>query len=415
MKRVYLDYAATSPLRPEVLDAMLPWMTGEYGNANALYSEGKVARRALDNAREKIASLIGASPTELVFTSGGTESNNALIAGIVLAVRQKKGIDKGGNHIVRSAFEHHAVGRPVIALKRNGYETSSVKPSRDGFIKVDSFAGTLRNDTVLATVLMAQNEIGTIQPISELAEIAHSRGVLFHTDAVQALGKVAFDVRDLDIDSASFSAHKLGGPKGVGAFYLKRLTPFTATQLGGRQEGDRRSGTQNVAGAVGFATALELACKEREQETKRLTALRDRLAIGLKSLGKGISLTIDITPAATPTHPSTISETPSVTVASAGIHNNDPDNTQTPAHLPHMLSFVVPGHESETMILKLDDAGFAVSGGSACSSASLDPSHVLSAIGVPRDEAYSVLRVSLGRENTCEDVDSFLAALAKLI
>jgi cysteine desulfurase len=377
--RVYLDHAATSPLRPEVFEAMRPWLTADFGNANTLYREGKQARQVLDNARATIARCIGASPTEIIFTSGGTESNNALIAGITQAMRDQKGREKGGNHVVSTAFEHHAVLEPVQALKRKGYEVAFVKPSRDGFITLDTFNEALRSDTALASVMVAQNEIGTVQPIAELAAAAHNNGTCFHTDAVQLLGKQAFDVRALSIDAASFSAHKIGGPQGVGAFFLKRLTPFAATQLGGGQEAGRRSGTQNIAGAVGFAKALELAERERERESARLAALRDRLATALLTLDERISLTIPLTAS---------------------------------THLPGVLSFLVAGFESETLILKLDDAGFAVSGGSACSTGSLEPSHVLKALNIPREKAYGVLRVSLGHSNTNEQIDAFITTLA---
>ena len=387
MSRVYLDHAATSPLRTEVLEAMLPWMREGFGNANTLYREGKQARLALDAARASIASVIGASPTEIVFTSGGTESNNALISGITQAVRTKKGREKGGNHVVCSAFEHHAVLEPIKALKRSGYEIGLVKPSRDGFIQPEALAAALRPDTILASIIMAQNEIGTVQPLALLSHIAQANGTLVHSDAAQALGKIPFNVTELGLDAASFSAHKIGGPKGIGAFYLKSRTPFVATQLGGGQEGNRRSGTQNVAGAVGFAKALELAENERDREASRLRALRDRLAADLLALDNRISLTSVASYLATP----------------------------TPSNLPGILSILVAGYESETLILKLDDAGFAVSGGSACSTGSLEPSHVLISLGLTRDEAYSALRISLGRENSSEEIDRFLSAFAQIL
>jgi cysteine desulfurase len=413
--RTYFDYAATSPLHPEVFDAMQPWFIRDFGNANTLYQEGKQARQALDKARATIATLIGASPTEIIFTSGGTESNNAVIAGVTQAIRGQKGREKGGNHVVSSAFEHHAVLEPIQALRREGYEIALVKPSRDGFITPEVFAAALRPDTLFASVMTAQNEIGTVQPVAELAECAHENGTLFHTDAVQALGKLAFDVREFKVDAASFSAHKIGGPQGVGVLYLKRQTPFVATQLGGGQESNRRSGTQNIAGAVGFAKALELVEKEREQEALRLAALRDHLATALLALDGRISLTVPLPPAplptSTPPPPSALSpdippfDTPSPPVTpSPGV--------RTATHLPNILSFLVAGFESETLILGLDGAGFAVSGGSACSTGSLDPSHVLKALGFSRNEAYGVLRISLGHDSTKEQADAFVSALA---
>lgn len=411
MSRVYLDHAATSPLRSEVLEAMLPWLTAGYGNANALYQEGKQARAALEEARATIAHHIGASPTEITFTSGGTESNNTLIKGITQTVRVKKGRERGGNHILCSAFEHHAVLEPVQTLKREGYEVGLIKPTREGFVTPETLAQVLRPDTVLTCVMTAQNEIGTVQPIAELARSAHANNSLFFTDAVQALGKISFAVDVLGVDAASFSAHKIGGPKGVGAFYLKRQTPFTAVQLGGGQEGNRRSGTQNIAGAVGFAKALELAEKERAQETTHLAQLRDSLATELLNLDSRIKLTVD------PSH----SEHPSLSFprrreSSQALPSRSDDNqTLIPTVLPNILSFTVGGFESETLILKLDDAGFAVSGGSACSTGSLEPSHVLSALGISRDKAYNVLRVSLGHENTQADMEAFITALAAIL
>jgi cysteine desulfurase len=295
-----------------------------------------------------------------------------------------KGRQRGGNHVLTSAFEHHAVLEPVQALKREGYEISLVRPTREGFIAPDAFAQALRPDTVLASVMLAQNELGCIQAIAELARIAHANGTLLHSDAVQALGRCAFDVDSLGVDAASFSAHKLGGPKGIGAFYLRGRTPFSGTQLGGGQENNRRGGTQNVAGAVGFARALELASLEQEKEAARLRKLRDYLAASLLALDRRIALTVPLT---------------------------DSPNS----HLPGMLNFTVAGFESQTLILKLDRAGFALSGGSACSSGSLEPSHVLSALGLSRDRALGALRVSLGRENTGEQLDAFLAALAEAL
>jgi len=424
MSRVYLDHAATSPLRPEVLEAMLPWLSEGFGNASALYREGKQARQALDEARASIAAIIGASPTEIVFTSGGTEANNALIAGITQAVRTQKGREKGGNHVVCSAFEHHAVFEPIKALKRSGYEIGLVKPSRDGFILPELFARSLRADTVLASILMAQNEIGTVQPIAELAQLARANGTILHSDAVQALGKIPVNVGELGVDAASFSAHKIGGPKGVGAFYLKSRTPFVATSLGGGQEGNRRSGTQNVAGVVGFARALELAEKEREQEAQRLSALRDRLARELLTLDNRISLTVG--------HADETGQKGddrrcqgdgkldnfSRKVVKFTVPLTPSDSTEpsfSSAYLPGILSILVDGYESETLILKLDDAGFAVSGGSACSTGSLEPSHVLMALGLTRNQAFSALRISLGWENTEEDIDCFLSAFARIL
>ncbi|MDR3053653.1 MAG: cysteine desulfurase [Coriobacteriales bacterium] len=386
MERIYLDHAATTPLRAEVLAAMQPCLTTVYGNANALYREGKAARDALEAARTTIAAAIGASPLELAFTSGGTEANNALITGIARAVRRQRGETKA-NHLICSAFEHHAVLEPVNALRREGFEVTLLKPRRDGFIHVEDLIGALRPNTLLVSIMAAQNELGTVQPLAALAQATHEYGACFHTDAVQALGKLPFDVGALGVDAASFSAHKLGGPKGAGAFYLRRQTPFAAVQLGGGQESGRRSGTQNVAGAVGFAKAVELACEPRAlaAETSRLIQLRDGLAAGLLRHDLRFSLTVPIAA----------------------------DDSRR--HLPGLLPILVDGFEAETLILRLDDAGFAVSSGSACSTGSLEPSHVLSSLGIAKGKAYGALRVSMGRETTQEQLAAFAHALAAIV
>jgi cysteine desulfurase len=422
-------------LRPEALDAMLPWLTDRFGNADTLYQEGKQARQALEDARATLARHIGASPTEVVFTSGGTEANNALIAGIVRAVRTGRGREKGGNHLVAGAFEHHAVLEPVQALRREGYETSLVRPTRDGFVTPTALAAALRPDTVLASVMLAQNEVGTVQPIASLGRLAHGNGTLLHTDAVQALGKCALDVGALGVDAASFSAHKIGGPAGVGAFFLKRQTPFASMQLGGGQEGGRRSGTPDVAGAVGFARALELAEAEHAQESVRLAALRDHLAASLLALDERISLTVPLDggtqrdedgaagggagggPVGAAGGANDRGVAAAVAAAGGGAAHGAAGGGAAPgtpaaAHLPGMLSILVAGFESETLLLRLDRAGFALSGGSACSTGSLDPSHVLLSLGIPRNKAQGVLRISLGHGNTREQADAFVSALA---
>jgi cysteine desulfurase len=448
--RIYLDHAATTPLRPEVLEAMLPWLGGVagdgtavtelggtavtemggtavtemggtavshpdppssidgFGNANALYREGRLARQALEDARERIAATIGARPTELVFTSGGTEANNAALIGIPRAVRARKGREKGGNHVLTSAFEHHAVLEPVQALRRDGWQTTLVRPKRDGFIHTEDLTKALRDDTTLVTIMAANNELGTVQPLAALAALAHERGALFFTDAVQMLGKLPLDVRSLGLDAASFSAHKIGGPKGMGALYLKGGVPFLASMLGGGQEGGRRSGTQNVAGAIGFAQALAGVEKERDAESARLTRLRDHLTTHLTALDSRVTLTVPLTPAS-----GTVSAARLVSAKSAEsatvVHHEGGD------HLPHILSLLVAGFESETLILALDEAGFAVSGGAACSTGSLEPSHVLLSLGLSRAEAYGVLRLSLGHDTTHEDCEAFIRAFAKVI
>jgi len=385
-KRVYLDHAATTALRPEALEAMQPYLTSAFGNAGTLYREGKEARQALEEARATIANVIGAHPPEIVFTSGGTEANNAIIAGIVRGLHHTRGREKSGKHVISSAFEHHAVLEPLNALKRHGYEVTLARPRRDGRLHVEALAEKIREDTIFVSIMTVQNELGTVQPITELAQVTHEDNAFFHTDAVQALGKIPFRVMQLGVDAASFSAHKVGGPAGVGAFYLRQQTPFRPSLLGGGQEGGRRSGTQNVAGAVGFAKAVELADKERKETAQQTADLRDRIAKGLLAADSRITLTVPL----------------------------DSSDPATSKQVPGIVSFLVKGFESETLILKLDEAGFAVSGGSACSTGSLDPSHVLMSIGLTRDEAYSALRVSLGSENTKDEADAFIRAFGEI-
>jgi cysteine desulfurase len=427
-QRHYLDYAATAPFRPEVLEAMMPWFGGldggNFGNANTLYQEGKAARLALEEARASIAAAIGATPPEIIFTSGGTEANNAVIFGITAALRERKGKDKCGNRLISSAIEHHAVLEPLKRLKRDDWKITLLKPDRDGYISPESLAlelqgGEDKKGTVLSclertdcgfvkngiqdkkepspfcplvSVMAANNEIGTVQPIRELATLAHEHGALFHSDAVQVLGKLPFNVRELGVDAASFSAHKLGGPIGVGAIYLRSLTPFSPLIWGGGQEGKKRSGTQNVAAAVGFAKALELALSEQEAEAARLSNLRDHLAAELLKLDPRISLTID----------------PRLSLPHLSRGTGLP-------HLPNLLSFIVDGWESESLILALDSAGIAVSGGSACSTGSLEPSHVLTAIGMPKTKAQGVLRISLGHASTEADADALIRGLKQIL
>ncbi|MDR0888308.1 MAG: cysteine desulfurase [Coriobacteriales bacterium] len=397
-ERSYLDYAATAPMRPEVLEAMLPYMQAAsgFGNANTLYAEGKQAAHAVEKARSQIARAIGATPPEIVFTSGGTESDNAATYGITQGIYDKfgaagnstgSGADSYKGHVICSAFEHDAVLEPVQTLKRLGYEVTLLAPNRDGFVEPDALESAMRADTVLVSIMAANNEIGTVQPIAELTRVAHDHGALFHTDAVQALGKIAFDVRALDVDAASFSAHKIGGPMGVGALYLKRGVPFAQQQRGGGQEGKRRSGTLDVCGIVGFGEAAKLACESDalSEKASMLVQLRDDAAKRLTALSKRVSLTVPI-PA------------------------RDVQN-----HLPGMLNILVSGIESQTMVLRLDEAGVATSGGSACSTGSLDPSHVLTAIGISDDAAFGALRVSMGWNTTKQDVDKFVDAFTKCI
>lgn len=373
---VYLDYAATTPTDQRVVDAMLPFFTERYGNANSLYALGRDAARALEEARERVAASIGAERAdEVIFTSGGTESDNTAIIGLATAGGRSAG------HVIVSAFEHHAVLEPAHWLGKHGFEATELKPRTDGIIDPGDLAAALRDDTVLVSVMHGNNEIGTIQPIRELAEAAHARGALFHTDAAQTLGKIDFDVKDLGIDAATFSGHKIYGPKGTGALYVKRGTRLAPYLMGGGQENKRRSGTQNLPGNVGFATALDLLDAERASEQPRLTALRERLERGL--LG--------------------------------AIEHARLNAADAAARLPHIANFVIPGVEGEAMLLHLDAAGIAVSTGSACSSGSLQPSHVLLSIGCPVEFAHGSLRVSMGRFTTEADVDYLVEKLVPIV
>jgi cysteine desulfurase len=362
---------------------MLPWLAGPgtegFGNAGTLYWEGKQARRALEEARASLAQDVAASPAELVFTSGGTEADTAAITGIAGAVRAERGKARA-NHVICSAFEHHAALSAEQSLKAAGFEITELAPGRDGFVSPSSLERALREDTALVTIMLVQNELGTVQPVAELAELAHARGAFFHTDAVQGLGKVPIDVSALGVDAASFCAHKIGGPKGVGMMYLRSKTPFAPPQKGGGQEGGRRGGTQDVASAVGFAAAARLACgrEAAARENARLTALRDRLAAELPRLDDRISLTVPVAPGDCSRHASGI------------------------------LHLLVEGKSSEMLVLLMDEAGFAVSGGSACTSTSMKPSHALLAIGVSQQKAQGALRVSLGWASSESDVDAFL-------
>lgn len=390
---VYLDYAATAPLGEEAAAAMAPFQVpGPAGlavnaNANALYGAGRAAFDLLEGARRRVARCLGARrPDEIVFTSGATEADDAALVGLVGAARQKRRLAGRGEDPVRvitSAIEHDAVLAPCRRLEAAGVEVVYLRPNRQGFVEARALEEALNGDTVLVSVQAANSEVGAIQPIGELAALAHSVGALFHTDAVQALGKVPLNMDELGVDAASFSAHKIGGPKGVGALYLRARTPFEPYLLGGGQESGRRSGTQNVAGIAGFAAACEVAVASVEDEAARLRALRDCLYASLTALG-GFRATVEV---------------------DAGSRD----------FLPNIVHVLADDLESETQVLRFDQLGFCVAGGSACSSHSLEPSHVLRAMGINGDEAYNALRVSLGRYTTEEDIDAFARAAEKVL
>ena len=389
----YLDYAATAPLCEEAAAAMAPYQVPGRANlpaganANSLHGPGRAAFAALEGARKDLAAALGARrPSEVILTSGATEADNAALLGMACGAREVyRRAGKGGvtPHVIVSAIEHDAVLAPARRLESLGFEVTRLAPDASGFIEVSALERALTPHTVLVSVQAANSEVGSIQPIRQLAARAHEAGALFHTDAVQALGKMPLDLGELDVDAASFSAHKIGGPKGVGALYLRARTPFEPFLLGGGQEAGLRSGTQNVAGAVGFAAAARAAQAGVDDEAARLGALRDRLYAGLVALGP-VEATVDVEPG-----------------------SRD--------FLPNVVHVLADGYESQTLILRLDMLGFGVSGGSACSSHSLEPSHVLRAMGVSADKAQGALRVSLGRYTTPEDVEGLLVAMEKAL
>lgn len=374
MKRIYLDHNATTPVHPEVLEAMLPFFQGRFGNASSIHAFGREARVAIDQARETVAQPLNANPTEIYFTSGGTESNNLAIKGIALAMRDR------GNHIITTSVEHHAVLHTCQFLETQGFEVTYLPVNRYGMVDPDEVEEAITDKTILVTVMHANNEVGTIQPIAEIGRITREKGVYFHTDAVQSVGKIAIDVEAMNIDLLSLSGHKIYGPKGIGAIYIRQGTEITPMTHGGAHERKRRAGTENVPGIVGLGKALEACAAEMDGEAERLRNLRD-------SLHELITDRID------------------------GAHLNG----HPVERLPGTLNLSFEGVEGEALILSLDLEGVAVSSGSACTSASLEPSHVLSAMDVSPVLAQSSIRFSLGRENNIDDVEYVAKILPEII
>jgi cysteine desulfurase len=371
---IYLDHAATTPLRPEVRDAMLPYLGGVFGNPSSAHAFGRLAREALDDAHERLARAIGAESREVVFTSGGTEADNLALKGAAWAGRAK------GHRIVTTPVEHHAVGHTLAYLEKFGFEVVQVPVDRYGRVDPADVEAALTDRTILVSVMLANNEVGTVLPIREIAEIVRAhRGILFHVDAVQAAAWIELDVNVLGADLVALAAHKVEGPKGTGALWMRRGTHILSQQHGGSQERHRRAGTENVAGAVGMATAFELAAAERAVSVPSVTALRDRLAAAMQAL-PGVELT---------GHPV--------------------------ERLPHIVSVVIPGIDGGSVALALDLAGIAVSTGSACASGSTEVSHVLAAMGFPVDEARGALRLSLGRTTTDAEIDEAARVVPEVI
>jgi cysteine desulfurase len=366
---IYLDHAATTPVRPEVLEAMLPLFGPRFGNPSSTHRWGREARVALDEARERLARALGASADEICFTSGGTEADNLAILGAWRALRDRRPA------VVSTPIEHKAVLGAVHEIEAEGGVARMAEVDASGTIRGDSFASLLGDDTAVASAMWVNNEVGSVQDVPALAAAARARGALFHTDAVQALGKVAIDLRSVPVDYLSISGHKVGAPKGIGAMFIRRGAPLTPLMFGGTQDRGRRPGTENVAMAVGFARAVELATDERESEGRRLAALRDALESALLSR-----------------------------IPDAVIHGRGS------VRAPHILNISVPGTDSESMLMALDLQGVACSAGSACQSGSVDPSHVLSALGVTHDLAGASVRMSLGALST----ESHIARVAEL-
>ena len=371
---IYADHAATTAMSEAAIDAMTRCMREEYGNPSSLYRIGQQAKETLEQAREEVASVINAQPREIYFTSGGSEADNQAIRSAAFA-----GKKKGKTHIISSAFEHHAVLHTLNSLKLEGFDVTLLPVHENGIVLPEEVEAAIRPDTCLVTIMYANNEIGTIQPIREIGAVCRAHQVLFHTDAVQAVGPLAIDVQAENIDYLSASSHKFHGPKGVGFLYARKGVPLASLIDGGAQERGRRAGTENVPGIVGMAAALKETVAERESENARLTVLRDRLIDGLSKIPHSAL-------------------------------NGDAEK-----RLPGNVNFCFEGIEGESLLLLLDEKGISASSGSACTSGSLDPSHVLLAIGRIHDVAHGSLRLTLGRENTPEDVEYIISAVKDVV
>lgn len=374
-KTIYLDHAATTPVSAEVLSAMLPYFCNRYGNPSSNYGPGREAKQAVEHARAQVAAALGCTPQEIFFTSCGSESDNWVIKSTAHRLA-----DEGKRHLITTAIEHHAVLHGMAALEKEGFAVTYLPVDRTGLVTAQQVQNALRPDTALVTIMYANNEIGTIQPIAEIGSVCQNAGVLFHTDAVQAVGAVPIDVYAQNIDALSLSAHKFNGPKGVGALYLKKGTPLPSFIDGGAQENGRRAGTENVAGIVGLGTALELATAQLAEKAKKLTALRDNVIHTLTTALPNVAL-----------------------------------NGHPTLRLPNNVNLSFEGIEGEGILMLLDMRGICVSTGSACASGSLDPSHVLLATGLPHEIAHGSLRLSFGAENTMQDAQAACEALQDIV
>ena len=373
-RSVYMDHAATTPVHPQALEAMLPYFTEKFGNPSSIYGVAREARKALDDARETVAGILGAKATEIIFTSGGTEGDNAAVKGAAFAAKSK------GNHIISSSIEHHAVLHTCHFLEKFGFEVTYLPVDRYGMVDPDEVGRAVTDKTILVSIMMANNEVGTVQPIAEIGKLLKGKNITFHTDAVQAAGALPINVDELGVHLLTLSAHKFYGPKGVGILYLKRATPFLPQQQGGGQERNRRAGTENVGAIVGMTAALQIAVDRMESNNGHVAKLRDKLIGGVLS---------------------------SVPKASLNGHPTQ--------RLPNNANVSFEYVEGESILLNLDMMGVAASSGSACTSASLEPSHVLMAMGIAVEIAHGSLRLTLGTSNTEADVDYVVSILPGIV
>ena len=373
MRKVYLDNAATPALSPKVLEKMMPYLTDIYGNASSPHSFGQTARIGVEHAREQVARAINADPSEIVFTGCGTESDNTVLFGVAERYAKK------GDHIITTNVEHHAILHSCAALEKKGIKVTYLPVDKDGLVTPEQVRDAITDKTILVSVMFANNEVGTIMPIPEIAAVCHEKGVLFHTDAVQAAGHIPIDVKAMGIDMLSISGHKFHGPKGVGVLYERKGIRLPSYIIGGEQEKGRRAGTENVAGIVGLGEALELAVTNMSETSARMTRMRDRLIEGIEATIPEVKL-----------------------------------NGHRTKRLPNNVNFSIKYIEGESILLMLDMAGIAASSGSACTSGSLDPSHVLLALGLTHEVAHGSVRMTLGDDTTDEDIDYVLETLPKV-
>ncbi|ODA41756.1 cysteine desulfurase NifS [Desulfosporosinus sp. BG] len=375
MRRVYLDHSATTPVDVEVASLMMTYYTEKYGNPSSVHSFGREAKQALEEARKQVAELIGATPSEVTFTSGGTEADNLAILGTAEALRKK------GKHIITSSIEHHAVLETCEYLEKNGFDLTVIPVDEEGILSVEDVRKVIRPDTILISVMHANNEVGSIQPIAEIGKLAKEHGITFHVDAVQSLGKIPIDVNEMNVDLLTVSSHKIYGPKGVGALYVRKGVRVVPLVHGGGQEKKRRSGTENTPGIIGFGKACQLAGQRMAEDAEHHTKLRDKLI-------NGILQSID------------------------HVKVNGPMGDK---RLPNNVNVSIRFVEGESLLLSLDMLGISASSGSACTSGSLDPSHVLLAMGLVHEIAHGSLRFTLGRQNTEEEIDYVLEQLPKIV